>query len=118
VIERAVFWHSSESDVVKLIEVSPGDNLQKDVLDQMKFVTQSNLQKGVLDQMEFVTPVISSNFTIMDPHIFKPEKMNLAGDFFGSLEERCIYQRIIPCIVIFLVSHSITRTMSNGSWVV
>jgi hypothetical protein len=48
------------------------------------------MQKDVLEQMEF-PQVISSDLTIMDPRIFKPEKMKGAGDFSGSLEERCIY---------------------------
>jgi propionate CoA-transferase len=74
VTERAVFRRSSESDTIELIEIAPGVDLQKDILDQMEF-----------------TPAVSTDLKSMDPRIFKNEKMGVAGDFFGSLEERCIY---------------------------
>lgn len=69
VTERAVFRRSSSHDVLELIEIAPGVDLQKDILDQMDF-----------------TPAISPDLTLMDARIFKDEKMNAASDFFGSLE--------------------------------
>lgn len=69
VTERAVFRRTSDHDVIELIEIAPGLDLQKDILDQMEF-----------------TPAISPDLKIMDPRIFRDEKMNAASDFFGSLE--------------------------------
>ncbi len=43
-----------------LIEIAPGVDLQKDILDQMDF-----------------KPVISDNLKLMDERIFKEEKMGL-----------------------------------------
>lgn len=45
---------------IELIEIAPGVDLQKDILDQMDFV-----------------PKVSDNLKIMDERIFKDEKMNL-----------------------------------------
>ena len=69
VTERAVFRRTSAHDVLELIEIAPGVDLQKDILDQMEF-----------------SPAISPDLTLMDARIFKDEKMNAASDFFGSLE--------------------------------
>jgi propionate CoA-transferase len=74
VTERAVFRRSREKDVIELIEIAPGVDLQRDILDQMDFM-----------------PAIHSNLEKMDPRIFKNKKMSAAGDFFGSLEERIVY---------------------------
>jgi len=74
VTERAVFRRTSSHDVIELIEIAPGVDLQKDILDLMEF-----------------TPAISPNLKLMDPRIFRDEKMNAASDFFGSLDERCSY---------------------------
>lgn len=73
VTERAVFRRTSSHDVLELIEIAPGVDLQKDILDQMDFV-----------------PAISPDLTLMDDRIFKDEKMNAASDFFGSLEGKTI----------------------------
>ena len=67
VTERAVFRRSSSHDVIELVEIAPGVDLQKDILDQMEF-----------------TPAISPDLKLMDPRIFRDEKMNAASDFFGS----------------------------------
>jgi propionate CoA-transferase len=72
VTERAVFRRTSENEVIELIEIAPGIDLQKDVLDNMDFA-----------------PAISSEVKTMDPRIFLDTKMNLT--LFGSLEERCTY---------------------------
>lgn len=69
VTERAVFRRTSSHDVIELVEIAPGVDLQKDILDQMEF-----------------TPAISPDLKLMDPRIFRDEKMNAASDFFGSLE--------------------------------
>jgi len=74
ITERAVFQRTSAHDVIELIEIAPGVDLQKDILDQMEF-----------------EPVVSPNLRVMDPRIFKDEKMNAESDFFGSLEDRCNY---------------------------
>ncbi len=58
VTERAVFKLTKEG--VELIEIAPGIDLQKDVLDKMKF-----------------KPLISKNLKIMDKRIFQSKKMNL-----------------------------------------
>jgi len=72
VTERAVFWRTTAHDVLELIEIAPGIDLQKDILDQMEF-----------------TPAISENLKIMDRQFFKKEKMGYS--LFGSLAERCTY---------------------------
>jgi propionate CoA-transferase len=75
VTERAVFRRSSASEKLELIEIAPGVDLQKDVIDQMGF-----------------EPVISPNLKEMDPRIFTDAKMKATKDFFGSLEDRHVYQ--------------------------
>lgn len=74
VTERAVFRRSHENDLLELIEIAPGVDLQRDILDQMDF-----------------TPVIHPNLKTMDPRIFTEKKMGAASDFFGSLDERIVY---------------------------
>ena len=59
ITERAVFQLRPEG--VTLIEIAPGIDLQKDVLDQMDF-----------------TPVIADDLKLMDARIFREEKMGLA----------------------------------------
>ncbi|WP_432403542.1 acyl CoA:acetate/3-ketoacid CoA transferase [Wukongibacter sp. M2B1] len=58
VTERAVFQLTKNGP--KLIEIAPGVNLQKDILDQMDF-----------------RPIISENLTEMDFRIFKQDPMDL-----------------------------------------
>lgn len=58
VTERAVF--ELVDGVFTLVEIAPGIDLQKDVLDQMEF-----------------TPAISENLKLMDERIFKDEPMGL-----------------------------------------
>lgn len=72
--ERAVFQRSADHDVIELIEIAPGIDLQKDVLDQLEF-----------------TPAISPDLNTMDPRIFKDEKMEVTAEMFGSFEDRCVY---------------------------
>lgn len=74
VTERAVFRRTKEHPVLELVEIAPGVDLQKDIIDQMDFA-----------------PVISPDLRLMDPRIFRDKKMNASSDFFGSLEERCVY---------------------------
>jgi len=69
VTERAVFRRTTDHPVLELIEIAPGVDLQRDILDQMEF-----------------TPVISPDLKLMDSRIFKDEKMHAANDFFGSLD--------------------------------
>lgn len=58
ITERAVFILTAEG--LKLTEVAPGIDLQKDILDQMDF-----------------KPLIDDNLTPMDPRLFKEGPMNL-----------------------------------------
>lgn len=74
VTERAVFRRTNAQDVIELIEIAPGVDLQKDILDQMSF-----------------TPAISPDLREMDRRIFTDRKMGAASDFFGSLEDRITY---------------------------
>lgn len=74
VTERAVFQRTGESDVLELIEVAPGLDLQTDVLDQMDF-----------------SPKISPNLKEMDFRIFKQEKMGTTAELFGTLDDRIVY---------------------------
>ncbi|MBC5765615.1 acyl CoA:acetate/3-ketoacid CoA transferase [Ramlibacter albus] len=60
VTERAVF--RSSKDGLELIEVAPGIDLQREVLDQMGF-----------------RPAISKDLRLMDERIFRSEPMQLAG---------------------------------------
>jgi propionate CoA-transferase len=76
VTERAVFRRSGEHDVLELIEIAPGVDLQKDILDQMDF-----------------TPAVSPDLRVMDPRIFVDAKMGAAHDFFGSLNDRLNYDK-------------------------
>lgn len=72
VTERAVFRRTAAHDKIELIEIAPGIDLKKDVLDQMEF-----------------EPLISQDLKLMDQRIFKHGKMNLK--LFGSMRDRCIY---------------------------
>jgi len=74
VTERAVFRRTGDFPTIELIEIAQGIDLQKDVLDQMEFA-----------------PVISPRLKQMDPRIFRPGKMSIADDFFGSLDDRIAY---------------------------
>jgi len=72
VTERAVFRRTAAHDVLELIEIAPGIDLQKDILEQMEF-----------------KPVISPDLKLMDKRIFLEHKMEV--ELLGSLESRCGY---------------------------
>ena len=74
VTERAVFQWTADHDVLELIEIAPGIDLQRDILDRMDFV-----------------PVISPHLKNMDARIFNEAKMEMLEDLFGSLQDRCVY---------------------------
>jgi propionate CoA-transferase len=74
VTDRAVFRRTAKHEVLELVEIAPGIDLVKDVLDQLDF-----------------TPVVSPDLMIMDPRIFKEATMNVKNELFGSIEERCRY---------------------------
>lgn len=73
VTERCVF--ELTSDGMALVEIAPGVNLEKDILEQMAF-----------------TPVIKDQPRLMEPEIFKPESMGLRDKLLTlKLEERLSY---------------------------
>jgi propionate CoA-transferase len=74
VTERAVFRRTAKSDFLELIEIAPGIDLQKDILDHMDF-----------------EPAISGDLKLMDERIFTDERMNMRSELFGSLMERFRY---------------------------
>jgi propionate CoA-transferase len=59
ITERAVFKLTRAG--LELIEIAPGVDLEKDVLQQMEF-----------------KPLISADLKLMDARIFRPEAMGLA----------------------------------------
>jgi propionate CoA-transferase len=67
ITERAVFKRSAKG--LELIEVAPGINIQKHVLDQMEF-----------------EPTISPSLKEMDPRIFTDEPMNLSADLENKIQ--------------------------------
>lgn len=74
VTERAVFRRTAKHEVLELIEIAPGIDLQKDVLDQLDF-----------------EPVVSPNLKIMDNRIYQEAPMKVGAEMFGSLKERVNY---------------------------
>jgi propionate CoA-transferase len=74
VTERAVFRRTSQHSTIELIEIAPGIDLQKDILDQMAFA-----------------PAVSPSLKVMDERIFKDMKMGVLSEMFGSLKDRCTY---------------------------
>jgi len=91
VTERAVFRRSAKHDVIELMEIAPGIDMQKDILDQMDF-----------------KPIVSDRLTIMDNRIFKREKMGLGSHLFGSLDDRCTYHEDDHTLFIDLFGVNIT----------
>jgi len=74
VTERCVF-RLTEKGLV-LVEIAPGVDLQKDILDKMEF-----------------TPILADNLIHMDPRIFRPETMGLKDDLLTlPLAERFTYR--------------------------
>ena len=74
ITERAVFRRTAQHAVLELIEIAPGVDLKKDILDQMEF-----------------EPVVSRHLKTMDSRIFGQAKMEMQEDLFGSALDRCIY---------------------------
>jgi propionate CoA-transferase len=72
VTERAVFRRTANHRTIELMEIAPGIDLQRDILDQMEF-----------------DPIISPELKVMDRRIFRHEKMNM--QLFGSLRDRVTY---------------------------
>lgn len=64
VTERCVF--KLEKEGVTLIEIAPGIDLEKDILDHMEF-----------------KPIISKNLKLMDERIFKDKPMNIKNEFLN-----------------------------------
>jgi propionate CoA-transferase len=74
VTERAVFRRSARHDTLELVEIAPGVDLKKDIIDQMDF-----------------EPVVSGDLKTMDPRIFESPRMDVRKELFGSLQERYVY---------------------------
>lgn len=72
ITERCVFELTGEG--LKLIEIAPGVDLEKDILDQMEF-----------------RPIVPDEVTTMDATIFRDEPMGLGESSVMALEERLNY---------------------------
>ena len=96
VTERCVFRKSAAHTELELVEIAPGIDLQKDILDQMEF-----------------TPVISKDLKLMDKRFFKDEKMEI--ELFGSLAERCTYHEDDHLIFLDLFGVSI-QSKTEVDW--
>lgn len=91
ITERAVFQRSANNDTLELIEIAPGIDLQRDVLDQMDF-----------------SPKVSENLKKMDVRIFGVERMDVLSTLFGSLSDRCVYHENDHVLFIDLFGVAIT----------
>ncbi|KAL7537947.1 hypothetical protein ACHAXR_008172 [Thalassiosira sp. AJA248-18] len=98
VTERCVFRKRVTQDVLELIEIAPGVDLERDVLGQMEFM-----------------PIISKNIKLMDKRYFKNEKMELK--LFGSLEERFFYHEDDHLLFIDLFGISL-QNLAEIDWFV
>lgn len=95
VTERAVFRRTASHDVIELIEIAPGVDLQKDILDQMEF-----------------EPVISPNLKQMDERIFRQGKMEI--ELFGEIQDRVTYHEGDHVIFIDLTGISLASEDEVG----
>jgi propionate CoA-transferase len=100
VTERAVFRRSSKHPTIELIEIAPGINLQKDILDLMDF-----------------TPAISPKLKMMDERIFRDVEMGILSEMFGSLKDQCTYHENDHTLFIDLTGITI-ETEADISWFV
>ncbi|MCC5946190.1 MAG: acyl CoA:acetate/3-ketoacid CoA transferase [Bernardetiaceae bacterium] len=73
ITERAVFKLTEKG--MELIEIAPGIDLQKDILDKMGFV-----------------PIISDNLKLMDARIFEPALLGLRREEVLDMKSRCHYE--------------------------
>lgn len=73
ITERCVFKLTAEG--MELVEIAPGIDLEKDILQHMAF-----------------KPVVNGTAATMDERIFSPDPMGLKADLFAiSLEKRLVY---------------------------
>ena len=90
VTERCVFQLTPEG--LELIEIAPGIDLQRDILDQMEF-------KPIIDKV-----------ALMDPRIFRDEPMGLAEDLLNvKLKERVTYDADRNILFVNLEGWHVTR---------
>lgn len=66
ITERAVFKHNGSG--LELVEVAPGVDLEKDILSRMEF-----------------KPIIRREPELMDPRIFRPQRMNIKSEILEAL---------------------------------
>ncbi|WP_299454683.1 acyl CoA:acetate/3-ketoacid CoA transferase [uncultured Microscilla sp.] len=74
ITERAVFKLTEEG--LELIEIAPGIDLQKDILDKMAF-----------------KPLVSNELKTMDERIFLPKPMKIRKDEKVSFEDRILFEQ-------------------------
>ncbi|OJJ20385.1 acyl CoA:acetate/3-ketoacid CoA transferase [marine bacterium AO1-C] len=74
ITERCVFKITEKG--LELIEIAPGVDLQKDILDKMTF-----------------KPVVSPDLKTMDVRIFLPQPMKIRKDEKVSFEDRVLYEK-------------------------
>lgn len=75
VTERCVF--SLTDDGLELIELAPGIDIEKDILQQMEF-----------------TPILNYPIPLMDERIFRPESMGLKEDLFSVSMDKRIFLNV------------------------
>ena len=91
-----MFRRTAAHDVIELIEIAPGVDLERDILQQMEFM-----------------PIIGKDLKIMDKRYFRNEKMD--RELFGSLAERCTYHKDDHLLFIDLFGVSL-RNESEIVW--